>query len=382
MNTPSPSEPNTRINHQKATCITGLAAALLMCAGCTSPGMKLDIRPKESSPTPQAKVRLQALDEAAAIAATSTTTSPIPKELLSIKPTPYRVGPQDILLVTVWDHPEITLPLGQYRTDSATGIVVDDFGEAYFPYVGPIKVAGNTVVEIRNILTERLASIIRKPQVDVKILSFRSKKVFVGGEVRNPATLDLTDVPLTLSEAISRAGGMPTTADDGRILLNRGGKTWTLDYQGSLSSGNQVGRLLLQDGDALYIPNTQDEPVYMLGEVLRPGTTARPHGRLSLARALSEVGGISGNNADARSVYVIRQGAKADEVDVFHLDARNPVSMVLADRFPLKPRDVVYVDAGTLGRFNRVMSLILPTVSAANGTISNMIYYHNAVVVR
>jgi len=57
-------------------------------------------------------------------------------------------------------------------------------------------------------------------------------------------------------------------------------------------------------------------------------------------------------------------------VDVYHLDARNPTAMVLADQFPLRPRDIVYVDAGTLVRFSRVMDLLLPTVNAVtNGVV-------------
>ena len=51
-------------------------------------------------------------------------------------------------------------------------------------------------------------------------------------------------------------------------------------------------------------------------------------------------------------------------MEVFHLDGRNPVSMLLADRFQLQARDVVYVDAGPLVRWSRVMNLIVPTVSA------------------
>ena len=129
-----------------------------------------------------------------------------------------------------------------------------------------------------------------------------------------------------------------------------------------------MGQVLLKDGDSLQVPSTQENPVYMLGELVRPGTLPLIHGNLTLAKAISDAGGIQGMTADARSIYVIRQGDAARAVDVYHLDARNPTAMVLADRFQLNPRDIVYVDAGTLVRFNRVMSLLLPTVTTVNST--------------
>jgi polysaccharide export outer membrane protein len=58
----------------------------------------------------------------------------------------------------------------------------------------------------------------------------------------------------------------------------------------------------------------------------------------------------------------------SNDVDVYHLDARNPTAMVLADLFPLDPRDIVYVDAGTLVRYDRVMNMLLPTINAITST--------------
>jgi polysaccharide export outer membrane protein len=96
------------------------------------------------------------------------------------------------------------------------------------------------------------------------------------------------------------------------------------------------------------------------------------HGRLSLARALAEAGGIEQLTSDAHSIYVLRAGRGDNAVDVFHLDSRNPVALVMADRFELQPRDIVYVDAGTLVRWNRVVSLILPTFQTLAGSAANV----------
>ncbi|MGA2080392.1 MAG: polysaccharide biosynthesis/export family protein [Holophaga sp.] len=349
----------------------GIAAglALTLALACSSPGMKLDVRPS-SHPTSTEmegmRITLRKLDPQAlqAQAAAAASSRPALAELLAEGPQPYRIGPQDVLLVTVWDHPEITLALGQYRTDAGSGLVVDEQGYLFFPYVGRFRVQGLTATEARARLTEELTRVLQKPQVDLKVLAYRSQKVFVGGEVKAPGIYNITDVPFTLAEAIHQAGGFLPTADDSKLVLTRGDKVWHLDFQALMAQGNLIGRICLKDGDSLQVANNLEFPVYMMGEVTRPGTLPFVHGKLSLAKALSDSGGILGTSADAHSIYVIRQGGAANAVDVYHLDARNPTAMVLADRFELNPRDLVYVDAGTLVRFSRVMGLILPTVSA------------------
>lgn len=341
-----------------------LGATLLMI-DCVAPGMKLDMKAGAHPATTQVdglSVTLRSIDPQALKTRTIEPNSL--GELMVGKLPPYRVGPQDILLVTVWDHPEITLPLGQYRTDSASGMVVDEEGFLYFPYIGKVAVAGLTTSQVREAITTQLGKVLQRPQVDVKVIAFRSQKIYVGGEVKTPAVYTVTDVPFTLAEAINRAGGFLPTADDSRLILTRGDHSWRLDFQALMTAGNRIGQILLKDGDSLQVPNSLEEPVYLLGELVKPGTLPMVHGNLSLAKALSDAGGIQGISADARSIYVIRQGGAANAVDVFHLDARNPTAMVQADHFPLNPRDIVYVDAGTLVRFSRVMSMLIPTINA------------------
>jgi polysaccharide export outer membrane protein len=352
--------------------IRRLSAGVILIAawflsGCTAPGMKLNSTPSrpERAEVSGLAVTLKPLTPEVVVAQRPAR-APQLEGLLVDKAPVYRVGAQDVLLVTVWDHPEITLPLGQYRTDSATGTVVDDDGTIYFPYIGHVAVVGLTVPEVRARLTTALAKVLQRPQADVKVLAYRSQKVYVGGEVRNPAIYNVTDVPFTLSEAIARSGGFTAGADDGHLILTRGNRTWTLNFQDLMSTRPQAGQIILKDGDSLYVPNTRENPVYVLGEVVKPGTLPLVHGTLSLAQALSDAGGIQGMSADARLIYVIRPGGDTKSVDVFHLDARNPAAMVLADRFALGPRDIVYVDAGTLTRFNRVMNMLLPTVTTVS----------------
>lgn len=351
-----------------AASFAAALGAVLMLTACNAPGMKLNAR-ADSQPTTTERgglqVTLRKLDPQTVIAQSH---RPIDMNVLApllvSEPKPYLIGPQDVLLATVWDHPEITLALGQYRTDNATGSLVDEEGYIYFPYVGRIKVQGLTATQARTALTAALAKVLQNPQVDVKVLAFRSQKIYVGGEVKTPATYTVTDVPFNLSEAINRAGGFTPLADDSRILLTRDKHTWILDFQALVTWGGLANKIYLQDGDTLMVPNNLEAPVYLMGEVTKPGTLPLIHGNLSLAKALSDAGGILSISADARSIYVIRQGQAANAVDVYHLDAKNPTAMILADRFALYPRDIVYVDAGAGVRFARVMELVIPTFEA------------------
>ena len=173
----------------------------------------------------------------------------------------------------------------------------------------------------------------------------------------------MTDIPFTLSEAINRAGGFLPTADQSRLVVSRGDRTWTLNFQDLQSRDNRLDQILLKDGDSILVNHRDESTVYLMGEVRTPSSIPTRNGRLSLAQALSEAGGIANLSADARSIYVLRRGKADNTVDVFHLDAYSPVAMVMADRFALQPRDVVYVDAGTLVRWNKVMTLLLPTTT-------------------
>lgn len=362
----------------RALAASTVVAGSLFLVGCSAPGMKLNVTAGQRPTTTHVdglNVTLRSLDPQAVRAqATRFDNTPDLQALLAEKPGPYLIGPQDILLVTVWEHPEISQPLGQFRSDSGTGQLVDEEGNMYFPYVGVLQVRGLTAMQVRAKLFTQLAKVLKNPQIDVKVQSFRSQKVYVGGEVHAPGVYNITDVPFTLSEALGRAGGVSATGDDSRLILTRGDRSWSLNYFDLMAKGSRYGQILLKDGDSLRVLARDEETVYLLGELKTPRPVPLIHGHLSLARALSEAGGMDNLSANAHSVYVIRGGGAENAVDVYHLDARNPASMVLADRFALQPRDIVYVDSGTLVRWNRVLTLLVPTYTTLLGTATDIKY--------
>ena len=272
----------------------------------------------------------------------------------------YRVAPHDILNVIVWEHPELTIPAGEYRSPESAGLAVSANGTMFFPHAGEVEVAGKTLPEIRELLTSRLRGILEKPQLEVRVAAFRGQWAQVTGEVKKPASVPLTDVPLRVLDALAAAGGPTSEADLQGVVLSRQGKPRRLDLQAADDRGDPTENWLLQDGDILHVPDRSLNKVFVLGEVRKPSSRLMTRRRMSLAEALSDSEGLSLEAADAQGVYVIR-GAY-DLPRVFRLDARSPDALLLATRFPLQPLDVVFVSTHPLAQWNRIVQQLLPTV--------------------
>lgn len=135
----------------------------------------------------------------------------------------YKIGTGDILTIIVYDHPELTNPEGAYRSPEETGIPVNPDGTINYPFVGKIEVAGLTVEEVGDLLDKKLAKYIQSPQINVRVSQYNHQKLQVLGEVNTPSTLPVTNVPLSLMDAINAAGGFNLgTADTKYVYVIRG----------------------------------------------------------------------------------------------------------------------------------------------------------------
>lgn len=296
----------------------------------------------------------------------------------------YRVGPRDILNITVWEHPELTIPAGEFRSAETAGTVVGEDGNIFYPYAGIIKAAGKTVEEIRAELTQKLSVYIEQVQLDVRVTSYRSQRVYVVGEVANPGIQVVKDIPLTVLEAINSAGGLSPEADSRNIILTRDGKTYKVNLLALYEGGDLSQNVPLQQGDVLNVPDRQFNKIFVFGDstsgTTGTGSAAFPggagstrskslymsKGRMTLAEALSDAGGMSQDFSDAARIFLFRGGLGKPKI--FHLDAKSPDALLLADRFPLQPRDVIFVDRAEGIRWNQIVDQIQPTVNLLNST--------------
>lgn len=283
----------------------------------------------------------------------------------------YRIGPLDMVQVVVWEHPELTSPMGQYQP---AGQRVTTDGTLFYPYAGEIKAAGLTAQELRTEITKRLSDkILNDPQVDVRVTGYNSLKAFISGAVNKPGYVSFNELPMTIPAAIASVGGFADEADPSGMQLRRGDKVYNINYLDAFKANLPLDKILLKPDDQIFIPaltETQKENrVFVMGEVARTGAVNVNQGKLSLVEALASAGGLNMGSASSRLIYVIRNTSDK-QIDVYHLNAKNAMALAMAERFNLNARDVVYVDASDLATWNRIMSLIVPSSAFINNGAS------------
>lgn len=368
--------------------LCGVAAAIL--SGCfAAPQMRMDIT-SDSTTYNGISFKLHSIDKGDMGEPVKVVENPNAGKLedLMVDSLPdleYRIGPLDMVQVVVWEHPELTSPMGQYQP---AGQKVTTDGKLFYPYAGVIQAAGLTAQELRNEITKRLSDkILNDPQVDVRVTGYHSRKALVTGAVNRPGYVRFDENPMTIPDVIAEVGGFNEKADPAFVQLRRGEKVYNIDYTRAFKNNVSIERILVKPGDQVFVPlrseTERDRKVYVLGEVTRSGVV-RMDNYLSLAEALAASGGVNAINASSKDIYVIRNTAP-DKIDIYQLNAKNAMALAMADRFEMNPRDIVYVDASGLATWNRFIGLILPTLNATVSTfnntsnaVQNVQYIHNA----
>jgi polysaccharide export outer membrane protein len=296
-------------------------------------------------------------------------TDALPGELPSDVAPEYRIGPGDIIYVTVWDHPELTTPYTSAINDPSVpaieGRMVASDGTVFYPYIGAFKVANMTAAELRDDLIGQLDKVLTHPQIDVRVVSFKAHRVEVTGEVAKPGTIYLDNTPKGVLEALDLCGGLTPAGSRRRLILERAGTRYRIDLAALLSGDQPAVNPLLQPGDVIHVPDQSGDQVFVLGAVTKQQPLTIEQDSMSLIQALTQAGGLDALAGKQSGVFVFRSHNvdTHTRTQVYVLDLSHPQGMLLAGAFKLQPRDVVYVQATDFSQYNALINELLPTVT-------------------
>lgn len=305
------------------------------------------------------------------------------------------VGQGDVLDVAIWEAPPAALygsALGDPRLTSSGSTargtalpeqMVDAAGQINVPFVGAVRAAGRTPQQIEREIAQRLAGLAHQPQVIVRVVRNATANVTIVGEVTNNTRVPLTPKGERLLDLLASAGGVRQPVGKTTIQISRNGKVVSMPLERVIRDPGQNIRMQADDViTALFQPYS----FTALGAVSNNAEIAFEGTGLTLAQALGRIGGLRDERADIRGVFVFRlEDPEALEPGIaasakrtldgkipviYQLDLHDPASFFVAQSFPVRNRDVLYVSnapVADLQKFvNIVSSMAFSIVGIAN----------------
>lgn len=319
----------------------GTAAALLAClllTGCSN--TPLAMRAQNETPDPGFKPVEKARES-----------SLLSREDLALleesDSTVYRLGSGDILRLDVFGRPEIS---GKH--------IIGPDGIITVPIIGDVFVNDMTRDQARHVLNQRVRGYFTEPHLTLEVEEYASNQITVLGRVQNAGQQKFQRPP-TLAEVLANAGALPildkqATLTRCAIMRGREKLIW-VDLK-ALLTGDLAYNIRMKKGDIVFIPDSSDTSIYVLGSVAKPGSY-RLTPRMTVLDALAQAGGPN-EDAAPEQIGVYRAGAKRVEIIRFS-------DLIAPDRtinYTLEDSDVLFVPTSTLADFGYLMRQISPGI--------------------
>ncbi|MGQ0486603.1 MAG: polysaccharide biosynthesis/export family protein [Hyphomicrobiales bacterium] len=252
---------------------------------------------------------------------------------------------------------------------------VDHRGTISLPYAARVKVSGLDTQAVADRIRDKLSGVSFEPQVYVELVSDRGSSVLVGGEVKNPGRFSLLEGPLTLLDAVGKAGGATRPAHQIDVLVRRGKQVMRIP----LSTVQSGRNMQLRSGDEVILE--ADAKVFnALGAVTKTGQVEFSKLNPSLLDALSQVGGLSNELASNTGVFVFRlrepkawrdeDGRWHEGPAIFRFNMSRPETMFIAQVFGVVSNDTIYVTNAPSVEWMRAITPIAATMAAVNNAVN------------
>ncbi|MDH5716855.1 MAG: SLBB domain-containing protein [Spirochaetia bacterium] len=235
----------------------------------------------------------------------------------------YKIGPQDVLEIKVWDN-----------EDFGGKVVVSLTGFINYQFIGKIEVTGLTTGELAQKITDGLSDdYLINPQVTIEVVKYRSQKVSISGEIARPGTYYLTK-KTSLVEIIAEAGGYTKEAGTEVIIVrnkdaenqnNKNQKLIKVDIKKALE-GDFNQNIYVENNDSIFIPIAKS--FYIMGEVKRPGKYNLERD-ITILNAISLAGGETNKAAINRTKVIRLTGKTTTEKKIELNEIVNPNDIII-----------------------------------------------------
>ncbi len=279
----------------------------------------------------------------------------------------YIIGPGDIVKIRFPSDKNVERITQQ-------GLKVDSLGEIEFPYLGKYKISGFTPDEAQELLKTALENLYIKPQVYLSIDDFRSNKAFISGSFGEATgsssiktkVLTLDDVPITVIQALDKIGvTFNESTPNPFAVLKRESENYIIDL--GFITNNADPNVYVKNNDFIYLPANQNQKIYITGEVEADQVLDFPS-TMTLSEAIlsSQINKIKAN---LEEVYILRVNQTIDSKiygTAYKINIKTPTGYILADKFHLLDKDILFVSTNKIDRWNQTMTRVLSSLDFIN----------------
>lgn len=162
----------------------------------------------------------------------------------------YRLSKYDVLSVQI---------VG-FNNAALDAVMIGPDGYAQLPYAGSLRLAGLTLDEARDLISERMHRYLRFPELSVGVKTYGKRNIYVMGEVREPGIKEMSADTLNAYAAITSAGGFTNRGRSTQVQVIRVvGDTMyykQVNLKNYIKKHDLTQNLALQDGDIVYVPTS------------------------------------------------------------------------------------------------------------------------------
>lgn len=299
----------------------------------------------------------------------------------------------DVLNVSIYEAPPALLFGSGSDITATTGSaekklpeqMVDSRGQISIPFLGKINVSGKSPQQVQDMIVAGLARKANQPSAIVSIGKNNSANITVVGEVTNSLRVPLTGKGERILDAIAAAGGTKYPSSRITVQVNRGMQSVEMPMSDLLNDARQ--NIVLQPGDVVSV-NYQSKSYTVLGATVKNDEINYEANGISLMQALARAGGLNDNRADSRGVFIFRYETPMmltyDQLDkvpdqfkqtgripvVYRLNLKDPMNYLVAQNFPIKNNDVIYVSNAPATEFSKFLNMVSQTVFSVTGVKS------------
>jgi len=258
-------------------------------------------------------------------------------------------------------------------------------GKIRVPPIGAIDVAGRTVHEVEQDLTEKLAAELVDPSAIVRIADRQSAKVAVMGKVKAPGRYSISETNLRLLDLIAAAGGTSQRSENLRVTISRKGVTRSALLETVLA--NPSLNVYVRPDDVVEVETPENRIVVLGGGGATNTTLTLDQPDSTLTDVLGDAKGLAGRAADRAGVFLYREvpasalhtlGADTSNFTepmvptVFRFDLTSPEALFVAKSFKVADGDVVYLATSLKDAIDALATFVpLPNEYIRDNTIDN-----------